>query len=65
MTSNGTKLKTPIKKAGEVPKITFNRFIQKKRDDYTKKRKEFEEKYGYDYKLLDFNQSNIYHIVKK
>ena len=65
MTSNGMKLNVPIKKPGEVPKVTFSRFIKRKNEYYEKKRKEFLEKYGYDYKLVDFDNSNSYSVVRK
>jgi hypothetical protein len=65
ITDQGTRLKNKIKKFGESPKITFSRFIKKKRDEYETKRKAFAEKYGYDYNEVDFNNSSSQNIVKK
>lgn len=44
-------------KPGESPKIAFSRFLAKKRDEYTKKRKMFTDKYGRDYRTLDQSAS--------
>jgi len=48
---------TRFSKPGESPKITFSRFLSKKRDEFTKKRKMFADKYGKDYRTLDIDAS--------
>ena len=49
----------------EAPKVTFNRFVQRKRDEYAKLRKEFMAKFGFDSNDIDLPHSTSNHIVDK
>lgn len=44
-------------KPGDTPKVIYNRFLAKKRDEYAKKRKLFQANYGHDWTELDVTAS--------
>lgn len=51
--SAGGKRFSQYARPNESPKVTYNRFVSKKREEYNKKRKQFRDMYGHDYKELD------------
>ena len=65
MTKMGKLTRLSDKKVGEAPKVTFNRFIQKKQDLYTKLRREYEKTHGFDYKNIDLENSTSQHVLDK
>ena len=66
LTDKGRRTRPGAKKEyDEAPKVTFNRFVQRKRDEFAKLRKEFMAKFGFDSNDIDVPNSNSNHIVNK
>lgn len=64
LTKSGS-LMQKMRKPNESPKITFSRYIKKKRDEYKKLKDEFEKQYNMDYRIIDMDNSNSEHVVGK
>jgi hypothetical protein len=54
-------------KMGKLTRLSDKKvgFIQKKRDLYTKLRREYEKTHGFDYKNIDLENSNSQHVLDK
>lgn len=62
MTNYGKRLRSGMK-PGESPKVTFNRFIQQKRENFEKLKREFRNKYGFDFKDIDIRNSHSDYVL--
>jgi hypothetical protein len=65
LTNDGNMAVKFKKKINDSPKLMFKRMLSKKNDEYQKLKKEFQKKYGFDYKDIDIQHSSTTKIVKK
>ena len=64
LTKSGSLMQR-MRKPNESPKITFSRFIKKKREQYENLKDEFERLFGMDYKNVDLENSTSQNVVDK